>query len=62
VRVRPYQAILATVDRANQNRGLAFDAELVPYCGVLYHVKERVTNFIDEKTGKMVSPRRQPSC
>ena len=53
VRVKPYQEILATLDTTNSNRGLSFDAELVPYCGKIYRVKTRVDKFIDEKTGKM---------
>ena len=53
VRVKPYQEILATLDTTSSNRGLSFDAELVPYCGKIYRVKTRVEKFIDEKTGKM---------
>jgi hypothetical protein len=55
VRVKSYKEIRTTVDGHNMNRGLAFDAELVPYCGGIYRVKTRVNNFIDEKTGKMRS-------
>ena len=55
VRVKSYKEILATVDTENLNRGLAFDAELVPYCGGVYRVKRRVNTFIDEKTGRMIS-------
>jgi len=55
VRVKSYEEILATLDTANKNRGLFFDAELVPYCGGTYRVRARVRNFIDEKTGKMSS-------
>ena len=53
VRVKSYKEILATMDTKAKNRGLAFDAELVPYCGGIYRVRARVNNFIDEKTGKM---------
>jgi len=53
VRVKPYQEILATLDAASSNRGLNFDAELVPYCGKTYRVKARVEKFVDEKTGRM---------
>jgi hypothetical protein len=53
VRVKSYEEILATIDGQNKNRGLFFDAELVPYCGGQYRVRSRVTGFIDEKTGKM---------
>ena len=53
VRVKSLQEILATVDTGNKNRGLIFDAELVPYCGGTYRVRARVNKFIDEKTGIM---------
>ena len=53
VRVRSYEEILATCDRSNKNRGLRFDAEMVPYCGGTYQVLKRVTRIIDEMTGRM---------
>jgi hypothetical protein len=53
VRVRPYEEILKTVDTWGQNRGMSFDAEMVPYCGKVFRVRTRVEKFIDEKTGYM---------
>lgn len=53
VRIKSYDEILSTVNFNYLNRGLFFDAEMVPYCGGTYRVKMRVTKFIDEKTGKM---------
>ena len=53
VRVKSHKDILATIDRKFYNRGLIFDAELVPYCGQTYRVKTRISKFIDENTGKM---------
>jgi hypothetical protein len=41
------------LDTNNKNRGLLFEAELVPYCGGTYRVRDRVERFIDEKTGYM---------
>ena len=55
VRVKPYAKILETLDTEFKNRGLAFDAELVPFCGGVYRVTARVNKFIDEKTGVMKS-------
>lgn len=52
VRVKSYEEILATLDGV-KNRGMDFDAELVPYCGGVYRVRTRVTKFINEATGKM---------
>jgi hypothetical protein len=54
VRVKTYAEVLATLTVDNKNRGLAFDAELVPYCGGVYRVRTRVSKFINEKTGKIV--------
>ena len=53
VRVKSHEEILASLDRMNRNRGLSFDAEMVPYCGRTLRVRTRVDNFIDEKTGTM---------
>jgi hypothetical protein len=54
VRVKSHKAILETVDKNNKNRGMSWDAELVPYCGGTYKVLRRVTRQIDERSGKMV--------
>ncbi|MCK1667877.1 hypothetical protein [Bradyrhizobium sp. 153] len=54
VRVKSFEEILASLDTAGKNRGLGFDAELVPYCGRTYRVRARVNSFIDEKTGRMI--------
>jgi hypothetical protein len=54
VKVKSYQEILATCSEENRNRGLWFDAEQVPYCGGTYRVHKRVTQIINENTGKMM--------
>jgi hypothetical protein len=53
VRVKSYEEILQTLDRSALNRGLSFDAELVPYCDKVFRVRSRVERFVDEKTGRM---------
>lgn len=53
VRVKSHEEILKTVTVENLNRGMHWDAELVPYCGGTYRVKDRVTKIIHERTGKM---------
>jgi hypothetical protein len=55
VQVKSYNAILATLNTENKNRGLYFDAEAVPYCGGIHKVRTRLNKFIDEKTGKLVT-------
>jgi hypothetical protein len=53
VRVKSHEEILATVTSENKNRGMFWDAEMVPYCGGTFRVLKRVTHIVDEKTGKM---------
>ena len=56
VRVKSYPEILATLNTGTlKNRGMMFDAELVPYCGRVYRVKARVERFLSEQTGRMMS-------
>jgi hypothetical protein len=55
VRVKPFEDILATLDTAGKNRGLYFDAEMVPFCGQTFRVRSRVTTFINEKTGALTT-------
>jgi hypothetical protein len=57
VRVKSYQAILETIDKTQKNRGLFFDAEMVPYCGHTFRVRSRVSRFLNEQTGLMVTLR-----
>jgi hypothetical protein len=44
---------LATCDQTDKNRGMKFDAEMVPYCGKTYRVLKRASRILDEKTGKL---------
>jgi hypothetical protein len=53
VRVKSHHEILRTLNAGSKNRGMYWDAEMVPYCGKTYRVLNRVTRIIDEKTGKM---------
>jgi hypothetical protein len=54
VRVKTHTEILKTLNIENKNRGLYFDAEMVPFCGGTYRVLKRVNRIIDEKTGRIV--------
>jgi hypothetical protein len=63
VEVRSKAEILRSLDKNGRlenlntttlkNRGMAFDAELVPYCGGVYRIQARVERFIDERTGRL---------
>jgi hypothetical protein len=54
VRTKPYREILETLDTDWKNRGLYFDAEMVPYTEKTLKVLKRVSRLIHEKTGKML--------
>jgi hypothetical protein len=58
VHVRSRDDIVKTLNAVGTNRGLTFDPEMVPYCGGSYRVRAVVEKLIDEKTGKMLSPKR----
>ncbi len=60
VRVKSKSEIEITLDGDEKNRGLRFDAEMTPYCGKIYKVQSRISQVIDEKTGKMLHM-KQPS-
>jgi hypothetical protein len=53
VRVKSHLEILQTLDIDSKNRGMYWDAELLPYCGGIYKVLDRINRIIDEKTGKI---------
>jgi hypothetical protein len=59
VRVKSHVEILKTLNTLSKNRGLYFDAEMVPFCGRTYRVLKRVGKIIDEKTGKMAKMKNE---
>jgi hypothetical protein len=54
VRVKSKEEIARTLTPDGRNRGLWFDREMLPYCGGVYTVRQRVRRFIDERHGKLV--------
>ena len=54
VEVKSKLEIMETLNVKEKNRGLSFDAEMVPYCGGQYKVLKRVEKIINERTGKMM--------
>lgn len=55
VKIKTYKEILETLDEDWKNRGLYFDAEMVPYTGGTFKVLKRVSRIIHEKTGAMLT-------
>lgn len=54
VRIKPYAEIVKTLDSNYRNRGLYFDAEMVPFTEREYEVERRQKQIIDERSCKMV--------
>lgn len=54
VEIRSHDEVIETLDRNGCNRGLAFDLDMVPFCGGRATVDRRVETRIDETTGKLV--------
>lgn len=54
VRVRSQGEIVETLTPERKNRGLSFDAEMADYCGQEFRVLARVSQILDEKTGRMI--------
>ena len=53
VRVKSHDEILRTLNTDCSNRGMRWDAEMVPYCGKTFRVLDRVTKIVNEQTGFM---------
>jgi hypothetical protein len=54
VRVKSRQEIAKTLNAEGRNKGLWFDREMLPYCGQVFRVRQRVRRFINDHDGKMV--------
>jgi hypothetical protein len=51
VQIKSREEIVATLGPDGRNRGLFFDREMLPFCGGTFRVKQRVTRFIDDRSG-----------
>ncbi len=54
VRVKSREEIARTLTDQGRNRGLWFDREMLPFCGGVYRVRQRVARIIEEGTGRMI--------
>ena len=48
---------MGTLDDNQKNRGLRFDVEMTPFCGREAAVLRKAEKFIDDRSGRMISPR-----
>jgi hypothetical protein len=55
VEVKSHDEILQTINGRQQNRGLKYNAEMTPACGRRFRVAQRVSQIIDERSGRMIT-------
>jgi hypothetical protein len=56
--VRSKDEIMATLNASGKERGLWFDVEMLRLCGTMQRVLRRVERIVDEKTGRLVTIKR----
>jgi hypothetical protein len=60
VRVKSREEIARTLTPDGRSLGMWFDREMLPYCGGVYRVRQRISRFIHERNGKMMMPKTSP--
>ncbi len=58
VEIKSKEEIFATLDEDDKTQGLRFDSEMLKYCGRRARVLRRIEKIIDEKTGRMLTIRK----
>jgi len=58
VEIKSREEIFATLDEKDKTQGLRFDSEQLKYCGRRARVLRRIEKIIDEKTGRMLTIKR----
>jgi hypothetical protein len=58
VEIKSREEIFATLDENDTTQGLRFDGEMLEYCGRRARVLRRIEKIIDEKTGRMLTIKR----
>lgn len=57
VRVKSKEQIAKTLTPDGRNKGLWFDREMIPYCGKVFRVRQRVERFVNERDGRLLTPK-----
>jgi hypothetical protein len=57
VRVKSKEEISRTLTPQGRSFGMWFDREMLPYCGKVYRVRQRISRFIHEQNGRMLTPK-----
>jgi hypothetical protein len=59
-RVKSKEEIAKTLTPDGRHKGMWFDREMMPYCGGVYRVRQRIERFINERDGKLLVLKNQP--
>ena len=54
VQVKTREEIASTLNFQGKERGLWFDREMLPFCGGVYQVRQRVSRFISDRNRQMI--------
>jgi hypothetical protein len=54
VRVKSKHELATVLTPDGKNRGLWFDREMLPFCGRTFAVRQRLSRFIEDRTGHMI--------
>ena len=57
VRVKSKKEIARTLTPDGRSLGMWFDREMLPYCGNVFQVRQRISRFIHERNGRMLTPK-----
>ena len=60
VKVKSKEEIASTLTPDGRSLGMWFDREMLPYCGKVYRVRQRISRFIHERNGRMLTPKTAP--
>jgi hypothetical protein len=62
VQVKSKDEIGATLTPDGRHRGMWFDREMMPYCGGVFRVRQRIQRFIDERSGGRMIELKKTDC
>jgi len=62
VQVKSKEEIAATLTPDGRHRGMWFDREMMPYCGGVFRVRQRIQRFIDERSGGRMIELKKTHC
>jgi hypothetical protein len=62
VEVKSKEEIAATLTPEGRHRGMWFDREMMPFCGGVFRVRQRIHRFIDERAGGRMIEFKKGDC